>query len=107
MVKIILICLLSISLYSNIFDKNCISCHSSTIQLGMFMKRYTIKYSSESKIKDAIFKYLKVPTQNSSVMPFGFIRRWGVKDKSLLSDQELRDAINIYYERYNLKQYIK
>ncbi|MBT3280279.1 MAG: hypothetical protein HOF69_07125 [Campylobacteraceae bacterium] len=71
------------------------------------MKRYTLKYSSESKIKDAIFRYLKAPTQNRSIMPFGFIQRWGFKDESLLSDNELKNAINIYYENYNLKQYIK
>ena len=107
MVKLILIFLFATLSYSNTYETNCLSCHKSPIQLNMFMKRYTLKYSSEPKIKDAIFQYLRTPTQQQSVMPFGFIRRWGTKEKSILNDEELKKAIDIYYEKYNLKQFIK
>ncbi len=107
MVKIILICLFLISLANaNKFEKNCLECHPNSFQLDMMMKRYTIKYSSEVKIKRAIFEYLKNPSEKKSVMPFGFIRRFGIKGESFLEDEDLQEMIDIYYKQYNIKDKI-
>lgn len=107
MVKVILLIFSFITLYANSYENNCLSCHQNEKQLGVFMKRYTLKYSSEEKIKKAIFRFLKNPTQNRSIMPFEFIQKWGFKDASILNDEELRNSIDIYYKEYNLKSYIK
>lgn len=107
MVKLLLVILLYISLNSDIYEQNCVLCHKNLFQMHTFMKRYTLKYSSEDKIKKAIFKFFKAPTQQKSIMPFNFIRRWGLKSKSTLSDKELQNAIDIYYQKYNMKQYIE
>jgi hypothetical protein len=40
-------------------------------------------------------------------MPLGFLSRFDIKDKTKLNDEELKEAIDIYYEKYNLLQLIK
>ena len=107
MVKIILICLFLISASNaDKFEKNCIECHPNSMQFNMFMKRYTMKYSSEDRIKKAIFQYLKNPSAETSVMPFGFLNRFGIKGESFLEDEDLREMVDIYYQRYNIKDKI-
>ena len=88
------------------FENSCLKCHNNSFQFQMFMKRYTIKYSSERRIKNAIFNYLKNPSYKESVLPFGYINRFGIKDKTDLSDHDLKKMINVYYERYNIKSKI-
>ena len=106
-IKFLILTLLPISIYANSFEKNCLSCHFQEIQLERFIYKYTLKYSSQKRIEDAIFNYLKNPTQDSSIMPFGFINRFGIKEKSTLGNIELKKAINEYYKKYNIKQFIK
>jgi len=95
---------LSILLSANIYESNCKSCHGIENQLNIFMHRYTLKYSSEKRIKKALFEYMKKPEATNSIMPMGFINRWGVKAPSTLSDRELREAIDSYYHLYNLRK---
>ncbi len=103
----LLIFIQTTQLTANSFETNCKKCHFQTRQLQMFISKYTLKYSSEHKIKEAIFKYLKNPTKDNSVMPVGFLNRFGIKEKSNLDDNELKNAIDIYYKEYNLKNIIK
>ncbi|PHS57014.1 MAG: hypothetical protein COB17_07285 [Sulfurimonas sp.] len=70
------------------------------------MKKYTIKYSSERRIKKALFKYLKNPSYSTSLLPFGYLRRFGIKKKTTLSDKNLKNMIDTYYEQYNRKKKI-
>ncbi len=107
MVKYLLIfSLLSSFLYSGDFRSNCLTCHVNDFQLQMFMKKYTLKYSSEKKIKKAIYSYLKNPKYKDSVLPFGFLNRFGIKNKSQLPDEEIKKMIDIYYDKYNIKSRI-
>jgi hypothetical protein len=94
------------SKYDN-FENNCKSCHFAKKQMDMFMFRYTLKYSSEDKIKNAIFEYLKNPKIENSVMPRGFLNRFGVKEKISLEDDVLLKSNDEYYELYNVKDRIK
>ncbi|MEA2029091.1 MAG: hypothetical protein U9N49_08960 [Campylobacterota bacterium] len=96
--------LLSVLLQANVYESNCKSCHAMEHQLQKFMHRYTLKYSSETGIKKALFEYMKNPTANNSIMPMGFINRWGVKKATTLDDKSLQEAINTYYRHYNLKK---
>ncbi len=92
--------LLPLVLLGNPFEQNCQECHIAKKQMEMFMSRYVLKYSSQNKVKKAIFHYLKNPKEENSVMPMGFLNRFGVKEKSTLSDKELQEAIEIYYKNY-------
>lgn len=101
--KVLIIVIFSTTLHSDAFDKNCIECHQRDRQLNMFINRYTLKYSSPRRIKEAIFRYIKNPTSKTSVMPRGFLNRWGLKKKSFLSDIEIKKSIDDYYKRYNIR----
>ncbi|DAB29481.1 MAG TPA: hypothetical protein CFH84_09230 [Sulfurimonas sp. UBA12504] len=104
---IILTFLLSSGLFGENFEKNCLECHFATEQLKMFLQRYEEKYGSEKEVKKAIFEYLKNPKKENSIMPNGFLRRFGVKEKSTLSDKVLKDEIDGYYKNYSLKNKLR
>lgn len=107
MVKPLLFIFLFLSILdASSFKENCIVCHSNGYQFNMFMKKYTLKYSSEKRVKKAIFEYLKHPSFKKSVLPYGFLNRFGIKEESFLDDEELIDMIDIYYEKYNMKSKI-
>jgi hypothetical protein len=107
MVKIIsVVLILLVSVYGDIFEQNCLKCHNSQ-ELNIFMKKYTLRYSSETKIKKALFNFLDHPTSSVPLMPYSFIIKNGYKQKLNLTQSKLKEAINIYYKNYNLKQYIK
>ncbi|MDX9742924.1 MAG: hypothetical protein RBT59_03830 [Arcobacteraceae bacterium] len=99
--------LISHSLFGGNFEKNCLECHFATEQLKMFLERYEEKYGSEKEVKKAIFEYLKNPKKENSIMPNGFLRRFGVKEKSTLSDKELKSTVEIYYQMYAPKYKLK
>ena len=107
MVKITLLALSLVTLLSaSSFEENCLNCHSRDFKFAMMMKKYTQKYSSERKIKEAIFDYLKNPSAEKSVLPYEYINRFGVKEKSTLDDATLREMIDIYYQMFNIKERI-
>ncbi len=103
MVKMIFVAAISLcSLSASSFEENCLNCHANDFKFNMMMKKYTQKYSSEKRIKEAIFDYLKEPTSEKSVLPFEYINRFGVKEKTTLDDKTLREMIDIYYDKFNL-----
>ena len=104
---LVVILLLSTYLNANVFEKDCQACHTNNTQLKMIMSRYTLNFSSEKKIKEALFNYLKNPSKELSSMPLGFLSRFDIKEKTKLNDEELREAIDIYYKKYNLLQLIE
>ncbi|MEA3354660.1 MAG: hypothetical protein U9Q33_12690 [Campylobacterota bacterium] len=106
-ITILIILFLSVTLSANSFEKNCLNCHFQTRQLEMFMSKYTLKYGSEVRIKKAVFKYIKNPSAQTSVMPRGFLNRWGVKNKIDIDDKELIKAIDIYFKIYNIQSKIQ
>ena len=106
-IKILIISLVCVDTFANSYQNNCMQCHYNSMQMQMFMSRYTLRYSSEKSVKSAIYKYLKNPDMNSSVMPVGFLNNWGVKEATTLSDKELKEAIDVYYKEYNLKRVFK
>jgi len=106
MVKFILIVLLSTAIFGDVFQKNCLSCHNHQ-ELKLFMAKYTLKYSSKERVKGKIMKFLLSPTSNRSIMPYSFIIKNGYKNKTLLSPKDLKEAIDIYWNRYNLTRFIK
>ena len=107
MVKVFISILISTVLYANIFETNCLKCHTNPKDLKLFMAEYTLKYSSENKIKAAMFQFLRNPTSNKSIMPYSYIKDVGFKPDSILDDKQLHKAIDIYYKKFNLKHFIK
>lgn len=104
MVKYIFILFFSLSLHAkSIYEYNCVSCHEGmTITLDKFFFRYLLKYSSEEKVKKALADYLKEPKAENSILEPSLISRIGVKKRTPLSDKELAEALNEYWERYKV-----
>ena len=107
--KLILIsCLFSLSLYAakndnTIYETDCVKCHNRIpVTIDKYFYRYLLKYSSEKDVKKAMFEFLKEPTKENSIMSESFITRFGVKKKTKLSDKNLKEAIDSYWEEYKV-----
>jgi hypothetical protein len=115
--KILLLLLFSTTLFSkekievkqeNIFVKKCVPCHEylpSSLE-RMFMS-YLKVYSGEKTFKESLKSFLRDPDEVSSTMSELFLDRFGVKSKTELSDKELEEAVNLYWEMYNIRNKLK
>jgi len=86
-----------------IYTLNCLGCHKNMpVSIDKYFYRYLLKYSSEREVKSALISYLQKPTKEKTVMPEAFIKRFGVKKKSNLTDEKLKRAIDYYWEEYKV-----
>jgi len=87
----------------SVYTQNCIACHKEIpVSIDKYFYRYLLKYSSEKKVKHAIKHYLQNPSQEKTVMADAFINRFGIKNKSKLSDKDLENAINEYWQTFKI-----
>ncbi len=105
MVKyMIAITALTIMLFGkNVYEKNCIQCHSElpmSLQ-GMFME-YLSVYSGEVNTKAALKHFLRHPRKDTSVMSELFLQNFSVKESLTISEEELDEAIDIYWDTYKV-----
>ncbi len=90
---------------STSFQAKCITCHKAEgIPTQELYKRYLVKYSSHRAIKAAMLKYLKNPSIETSIMPEPFINKFGIQQKTSLSDEALKHYINQLVDRYSVKK---
>jgi len=103
MVKFLLLVGIVITLNAGVYKTNCVVCHNKLpVSIDKYFYRYLLKYSSEKDVKKAMFHYLKYPKKEESVMAEAFISRFGVKDKSKLSNKELKKALKRYWNKYKV-----
>jgi hypothetical protein len=114
MVKIFLILIFCLSFLEAekddnvIYDLNCVGCHKKLpVTIDKYFYRYLLKYSSETRVKASMFDYLKNPTKEKTIMSESFVTRFGIKKKSKLSDDKLKEAINSYWEEYKIFEKLK
>ncbi|AFL67444.1 hypothetical protein [Sulfurospirillum barnesii] len=87
----------------SVYERNCIPCHEDlAVKIDKFFYRYLLKYSSEAEVKKTMIAYLKAPKAETSILQDGLIQRFGVKKKSTLKEEELTQAIDEYWKRYNV-----
>ncbi len=104
MAKIIIVILLTLCFSkADIYEQNCVTCHQQIpVSIDKFFYRYLLKYSSQRAVKVALFDYLKEPSKDKTVMPEAFILRFDIKKASTLNDKELKEAIDIYWDKYQV-----
>ena len=92
----------------NIYERNCIPCHRNmpTSLQQMFMS-YLAAYSGEDNVKTILKYYLKHPTKSLSLMSDLFIDTYGIKNTTKLNNDELDEAINIYWEKFKVFDKLK
>ena len=91
-----------------IFEKKCVPCHEylpSSLE-RMFMS-YLKVYSGEVTFKESLKSFLRKPDEKSSTMSNLFLSRFGVKSKTELSEKELDRAVDIYWDRYNVRNKLR
>ena len=84
---------------------NCLHCHQEQqIPSNLISKRYLMHYSTDKRVEEAMFKYLKDPKKEHSIMPTPFFSKFPMKEKSLLDDVSLKQNIKVFFEKYNMKK---
>ncbi|MFK5881789.1 MAG: hypothetical protein QM482_06210 [Sulfurospirillum sp.] len=104
MVRVFLISILVIlGLNASVYQKNCVSCHDKLpVKIDKFFYRYLLKYSSAIETKYAMKLYLQNPKKKNSILNPALLKRFGVKKKTILSENELEKAIDEYWEKYKI-----
>ncbi len=104
MVKVLFIsmCLL-LQVQASVYTKNCLSCHNKLpVSIDKFFYRYLLKYSSQKELKKQMLSYLENPNKKNTIMPEAFISRFGIKEKTYLSKEELKNALDTYWNEYKV-----
>ena len=114
MIKKIVLILILVSMevfasYStNVYERNCIPCHRyQPASLEKLFMEYLKTYSGELSLKGALKEFLQNPTEEDSLMNDKFIENFSVKDKTMLSELELNEALDVYWELYNVMSKLK
>lgn len=88
-------------------ENTCLSCHAQQqIPNGLIYRRYLMKYSTDGRMEEAIFSYLKNPSKKTSIMPPQFFLKFPMKEKLDLDDKTLRVNIQKYLQKYDIRKHI-
>ena len=104
MVKVLMIgfCLI-IQMQASVYKQNCLSCHNKLpVSIDKFFYRYLLTYSSQGELKKQMLSYLQNPKEKNTIMPEAFISRFGIKEKTYLSKEELKSALDEYWDEYKV-----
>ena len=94
---------LTASFCEDAFERNCVDCHATLpATLQQMFKRYLLVYSGQRNMKAGIKHYLLYPSKDISVMSDLFLSTYGIKSKTTLNTKELEEAIDIYWDKYNI-----
>jgi hypothetical protein len=97
-----------IVLVSGVFAQDAYECHKElpTSLQRMFM-HYLLVYSGEQNVKAGMKHYLKYPLREISVMSDLFLDSYGIKEKSKLSDSDIEEALDIYWNKFKVFNKLK
>jgi len=90
------------------YERYCVECHKElpTSLQRMFM-RYLLVYSGEHNVKAGLKHYLKHPLKEISVMSDLFLDNYGVKQKTTLTDSQIDEALDIYWDKFKVFNKLK
>ena len=102
--KIVLTLLLMLCFaHADVYEDNCVKCHNKLpVSIDKYFYKYLLIYSSETDMKNAIISYLRYPAIETTVMSNAFIHRFGLKKKTKLSEEKLKEAVDVYWEKYKV-----
>ena len=107
MEKIVLWVLLTLGIMAqnNTLEQDCLSCHKAQqIPSNLIYRRYLMKYSTDVRMQEVMFRYLKNPNKASSIMPPQFFLKFPMKESLSLNDETLRRDIQSYLEQFDVKK---
>jgi hypothetical protein len=68
---------------------------------------YLLVYCGEQNVKAGMKHYLKYPLREISVMGDLFLDSYGVKKKTTLSDSDIDEALDIYWDKFKVFNKLK
>ena len=84
-------------------EDKCISCHQAqSIPSEMIYRRYLLKYSSKDTIRDKIYRYLRSPSTQDSIMPPQFFSKFPLKEPIEIDERELKGLIDRYIDYFDI-----
>jgi hypothetical protein len=90
-------------LRADVYEQNCVKCHEGmSVGLDRFFYNYLLVYSGETDVKNAIISYLNYPAKETSVMSDEYLMTYKIKQKTTLNKEELKKAVDIYWEKYKV-----
>ncbi len=110
MVKSMILCLVLVSgtFAEDAYERNCVECHKELpMSLQQMFKRYLLVYGGEKNMKAGLKHYLKYPLREISVMSDLFLDSYGIKEKSKLSDSDIEEALDIYWDKFKVFNKLK
>jgi hypothetical protein len=85
------------------FDRNCVPCHrKEEVPLRRTFMNALLVYSGEHNMKAGLKYFLRHPSIETSVMGRDYFRYHSLKAPTTLSDRELEEALDEYWERYKV-----
>ncbi len=102
--NIVWLLLLTLSLMgSDAYERNCVECHSKLpMSLQKMFMEYLSVYSGEQNTKAALKHFMRFPRRDTSLMSTLFLQNFVLKKPMNISEKELDDAIDIYWDRYKV-----
>lgn len=86
-------------------EESCLSCHKKQqIPNQLIYRRYLIKYSTTTQIREAIFTYLKNPQIKYTIMPSQFFLKFPMKKAINIEDKKLKILVNEYLDKFDVKK---
>ena len=108
--KIVLVwaLLLGVFAYSDGLESRCLACHKAQqIPNDLIYRRYLLKYSSAKNIENAIYRYLKNPQKEHSIMPPQFFLKFPMKKELLIPEPVLHQTIRSFIETFDIRKKLK
>lgn len=104
----VLIIFFSFSFGGNVYDQKCIECHKElSYSLQEIFMRYLLAYGGENNVKAGMLHYFMYPSKDISVMPKDFLLENKVYDHGSSKEKDLKNAIDVYWEKYKVKGRLK
>jgi hypothetical protein len=86
-----------------VFDRHCVPCHlRGKVSLRRAFMNALLVYSGERNMKAGLKYFLRHPRIETSVMGRDYFRHHMLKRPVTLSDGELDEALETYWERYKV-----
>jgi hypothetical protein len=109
---VVVLCFLTLLVYGEKRDSQeqslqnaCLSCHQQQqIPSSLIYRRYLMRYSTSTRMEEAIFSYLKHPLKEHSIMPSAFFLKFPMKKKTTLDDSSLHRYIKVFLETFDIKK---
>jgi hypothetical protein len=88
---------------SDAFEQHCVPCHKQmNISLQKTFMKALLVYGGKENMKAGLAYYFKNPHINTSVMDEEFIQKNGIKQPIEIDQEQLEEALDIYWKRYTV-----